>query len=288
MFQIVRKCNFSIEKKIGSGANSIVYQGKLKGKNVAIKQLINDHVKFNDYLNNELNILRKLQSKQYFIDIFGISRVQNKVYIFMEYFEYDLLKYIHKDNFWKRSIKYNDKILPRLESFYYFEDNFYWNYTMKRGEKIYITKQLLNALNVLHEMNIIHGDIKSENFVYMNNILKMIDFNTATDLQKGNEINIECKYGTEGYISPEQYDYKLSYKSDIYSICITILELWCGKIWIEDTINFKKNRNQIMKSLRILEKGEIKLSKIIRKNISLKEKNRNKSIGKIIIKINEL
>ena len=58
--------------------------------------------------------------------------------------------------------------------------------------------------------------------------------------------------------SPEQYEYRLSYKSDIYSICVTIVELWCGKIWINNTCDFKKNRNEIMGSLRLLNKERFK------------------------------
>ena len=90
----------------------------------------------------------------------------------------------------------------------------------------------------------------------MNNILKMIDFNTACHLNDKNEIKIECVYGTEGYTSPEQYENILSYKSDIYSICITILELRCGHIWF-DKNNFNGCRNEVLKSLRLLEKNEI-------------------------------
>lgn len=288
MFQIIDKKNYEIKNKIGNGANSIVYRGILNNKNIAIKKFKNDYQEFNDFLKNELTILQRLQNNIYFITIFGISYISNDVYLLMEYFKDDLYNYIYKDDFWKRSIKYNDNIIPKLTSkFYYKKDNFYFSYQIERNEKILITKQLLNSLYHLHNLNIIHGDIKSENFVYMSNTLKMIDFNTSTIVNDKKEINIECKYGTEGYISPEQYDLKLSYKSDIYSLCITILEVWCGMIWLEDTNDFKINRNLILKSLRKLEKEEEKLSKIIRKNISLQPEKRN-SLKKIIQQFNQL
>ena len=38
MFQIIDKQNYKIKKKIGSGANSIVYQGILNDKIIAIKK----------------------------------------------------------------------------------------------------------------------------------------------------------------------------------------------------------------------------------------------------------
>ena len=279
MFPEYKKADFEINHKIGKGVSSIVYQGHFDGEKVAIKKLKNDHIDFKEHLYDELNILRKLQSKKYFINILGTCQDKNIHYILMEYFDSDLFKYI--DRFWKASIQYNGIKSPLITTNYYYNEDkrnnngFYWSYIMERTEKVHITKQLLTSVFELHLLNIIHGDIKSENFVYTNNILKMIDFNTSIDVGSKKEIKIECKFGTEGYIAPEQYENKLSYKSDIYSICVTILELWCGRIWFNDTIDFKNNRNEIMKSLRLLENDEEKLSKILRKNISLKEKNRS-------------
>lgn len=280
MFPEYKKSDFEINHIIGEGVNSIVYQGHLDGKKIAIKELQNNYISFKEHLYDELKILRKLKSNHYFINILGTCRVKDIHYILMEYFDSDLFKYI--DRFWKASIQYQGIISPIITTIYYYKDGgddrynneFYWSYSMDRIEKVYITKQLLSSVFELHSMNIIHGDIKSENFVYMNNILKMIDFNTSSDVGSKKEIKIECKFGTEGYIAPEQYENKLSYKSDIYSICVTILELWCGRIWFKDTTDFKSNRNEIMKSLRLLGKDEKKLSKILRKNISLKENYR--------------
>ena len=58
-------------------------------------------------------------------------------------------------------------------------------------------------------------------------------------------------------------------------------------IWLEDTNDFKMNRNLILRSLRKLEKEEEELSKIIRKNISLQPEKRN-SLKKIIQQFNQL
>ena len=42
MFQIIDKQNYKIKNKIGNGANSIVYQGILNDKIIAIKKFKND------------------------------------------------------------------------------------------------------------------------------------------------------------------------------------------------------------------------------------------------------
>ena len=39
---------------------------------------------------------------------------------------------------------------------------------------------------------------------------------------------IDCKCGTDGYCAPEQYNKKMGYSSDIYSIAVTALEVWVG------------------------------------------------------------
>ena len=285
-FLTIDKTKIIIQKKIGEGATSTVYQGKYNDKIVAIKELKDNYHEFKEYFNYELTILQKLKHNLCFIEIFGMSQIENNYYLIMEFFDYDLSNYIHQNHFWKRSIQYKNKYIPESSSYYYFEDDFYWNYMMNKNEKKHITKQLLNCINELHKLNIVHGDLKSENFVYMNNILKLIDFNTATHFKDKNNVKIECVYGTIGYTSPEQYENRLSYKSDIYSICIIILELWCGHIWF-DKDDFKGCRNEVLKSLRLLEKNEINLSKILRKNISLQEKKRNK-IQKLIVNCHKI
>ena len=68
--------------------------------------------------------------------------------------------------------------------------------------------------------------------------------------------------------------YKLTYKSDIYSMAVTIIEVWCGEIW-KDSETFNGCRNEVLYGLRIIEKEEKELSKILRKSLSLKDNERD-------------
>jgi serine/threonine protein kinase len=103
---------------------------------------------------------------------------------------------------------------------------------------------ILQGLKVLHDMNVIHRDVKPSNIIYddESNIYKLIDFGIATKFSSGinlNKIETLNQYhsdlsliGTPGYISPEMYDSlytlkKLTYTSsvDIFSFGITLLEM---------------------------------------------------------------
>ena len=85
-------------------------------------------------------------------------------------------------------------------------------------------KEILNGLSYLHSQNIIHRDIKCDN-IFFDRITGNVKIG---DL--GNGIIVKKKFctkftGTEEFMAPEIHEGKYSFKVDIYSLGLTIIEM---------------------------------------------------------------
>ena len=76
-FLTIDKTKIIIQKKIGEGATSTVYQGKYNDKIVAIKELKDNYHEFKEYFNYELTILQKLKHNLCFIEFFEVTGFLN-------------------------------------------------------------------------------------------------------------------------------------------------------------------------------------------------------------------
>lgn len=107
-----------------------------------------------------------------------------------------------------------------------------------------ILYQMLQAVNYIHQNNVIHSDLKPANFLMVNGRLKLIDFGIASNMAVDSTSIIKfSQAGTFNYISPEaltdissgtspmrggnQPKIKISTKSDVWSLgCILYLLLY--------------------------------------------------------------
>ena len=67
---------------------------------------------------------------------------------------------------------------------------------------------MLDAINFIHQQNIVHRDIKPQNFLYTQEkegfpILKLCDFGYASPFTPKNSKSFISGMGTPGYTAPE-------------------------------------------------------------------------------------
>ena len=92
-----------------------------------------------------------------------------------------------------------------------------------------IFKQIMNAINYLHSMNIAHRDLKPENIMMTKNDsldLKIIDFGFAITIPPGKRE--KSMVGTPYYIAPEVLKRNYNEKCDIWSMGVILYILLCG------------------------------------------------------------
>jgi serine/threonine protein kinase len=255
--------------EIGSGANGVVYKCIVRDQYYAVKEYNlsdwgEDEEGFYEALDYELKVLHRVSGLKYTVDTYGISHKKYKdntqILIIMELLVSigDLFDFTQKDHFWKfcEDDLEEDDLEEYYVTFYPDENDQHFIYTMNKSIKKKITLMLLEGLIEFHLKNVIHADIKSANIVYSQTgnkkVVKFIDFG-ASYFSKKNPINIDSRCGTVGYTAPEQYTHKLHKKSDVYSLVVTIIEVWNGEIWGEGD-DYKHCREELLEALKRIKK----------------------------------
>jgi histidine kinase len=105
------------------------------------------------------------------------------------------------------------------------------------GEKLALAIQMTHSVVQIHQQNIIHKDVNPTNFICnrITNQVKLIDFGIAAELSREASqcVNLNILEGTFDYISPEQtgrINRPVDYRTDLYSLGITLYELFTGKL----------------------------------------------------------
>ncbi len=103
-------------------------------------------------------------------------------------------------------------------------------------EILFLSRQILSALDEVHRKGIVHSDIKPQNIVIVGSgDIKLMDFGISkTLLGQSTEIT-DVAVGTVQYVSPEQAEGKpLDHLSDIYSFGVTLYEMATGVLPFAD------------------------------------------------------
>uniref|UniRef100_A0A6C0C6N1 non-specific serine/threonine protein kinase n=1 Tax=viral metagenome TaxID=1070528 RepID=A0A6C0C6N1_9ZZZZ len=263
--------------------NIPVYKGKLNGKDIAIKEYTVDDEEYlylDDSIITELRIGLKADSKR-LLKVYGYSHSKDKMkyYLLMEYINKgSIFNYIN-DYFVNIIYKGQDTDKKSVSNYNLISGKSVWNYTMSEKQKYSIAISIIKSIISMYRNNIIHGDLKSANLVVHkedNNIyVKVIDYGTCYHVDdRDKNVDLDRVIGTSGFYAPEQEDNILNHKSDIYSIGVTIIEVWTGTVFMKHSDKFNEARNEVLKSLRIIKNNNKELEKILRKSIDLNYKKR--------------
>lgn len=93
---------------------------------------------------------------------------------------------------------------------------------------LHLTEQALAAVAHAHRCNVIHCDIKPDNFIlFPDNQLRLTDFGYSKVAQHTLKASGS---GTVGYIAPEQAVGRPMFQSDVFSLGLVIYELFSGHL----------------------------------------------------------
>ena len=196
--------NFEILEKLGEGSYSTVYKVKRKIDNeiYALKKVkllnLNEKEKTNSL--NEVRILASIKSKYVisYKEAF-FDEKDSTLGIVMEYAD--------NGDLYQKIVEYKKRKI-------YFEEIDIW--------KVFI--QLVKGLKALHDLRILHRDLKSANvFLFKNGNAKLGDLNVSKVAKRGLGYT---QTGTPYYASPEIWkDLPYDNKSDIWSLGCVLYEM---------------------------------------------------------------
>ncbi|GBC38023.2 kinase-like domain-containing protein [Rhizophagus irregularis DAOM 181602=DAOM 197198] len=177
---------------------------------------------------NELKIRKEIDSHINILRIYGISKLDNKYSLVLEYADGGSLYSYLKKNFTK--LEWNDKYRLAL--------------------------QLASAVEYIHDKGIIHCNLHAHNVLIHKGHIKVADFGLSKKATETSNYSDDV-LGTIPYIDPKylsnvcdiQYGsklYTLNFKSDIYSIGALFLLLSSGRRPFYDDESIKYDANLAM------------------------------------------
>ncbi|KAF9087936.1 Dual-specificity kinase, spindle pole body (SPB) duplication and spindle checkpoint function [Mortierella sp. AD031] len=211
---------------IGKGGSSKVFKVlATNSKVLALKRVSFDNVDtttLNGFV-NEINLLNRLcsnNSNSRIIKLFDAEINQPKGYLhmLMELGEIDLARMLWNQQFQPFDIHFI---------------GLYW-------------RQMLEAVQVIHDIKIVHSDLKPANFLLVEGSLKLIDFGIANAIANDTtNVHREGQIGTANYMAPEAINVnptaggyrKMGKPSDVWALGCILYQMVYGRTPYSDIPN---------------------------------------------------
>uniref|UniRef100_A0A452XI94 Protein kinase domain-containing protein n=6 Tax=Aegilops tauschii subsp. strangulata TaxID=200361 RepID=A0A452XI94_AEGTS len=212
---------FSAEQEIGSGGFAVVYKGKLVSTTVAVKRLTNTLMDEKEF-HQEVECLMMVKHKNIVRFLGYCANRQGSMERRHEKF---IMADVHQ-----RLLCF--EYLPNGNLYEYISDT---SHRPKWTDHFQIITGICQGLHHLHQHNIVHLDLKPANILLDANLVpKIADFGLSRCFKEMQSRVFTGKGGTIGYTAPEFFDsteirYRHSYRLDIYSLGVIIIEILTGK-----------------------------------------------------------
>lgn len=262
---------YEILTSLGSGSMGLVFKAMDRELNepVAIKILrkeIAEDTEYLERLRSEIKLARRVTHPN-ILRTYDLGKVDDTPFLSMEYVRGMTLRYLI-DNSGK---------LPYSAA-------------------LRVTRQLCEGLDCVHQLGILHRDIKAENVILEpSGNLKLMDFGIAKTIKKSDidKLDDGLFVGTPSYASPEQVQSgELGVASDIYSMGILINEIFTGELPIQGSnvkdILMAHVKSEPIKASDFWPEIPLELENIILKCLNKKPSERYQNISELLSEIMEL
>ncbi|MBE6798704.1 MAG: Stk1 family PASTA domain-containing Ser/Thr kinase [Ruminococcaceae bacterium] len=201
---------YEIREIIGVGGMAVVYKAYdcIEDRIVAVKILKEEFISNEEFINrfkNESKAIAVLNHPN-IVKVYDVSFGDLIQYIVMEYVDGITLKqYINQQT------------------------------DMRWKDAVYLTIQVLRALQHAHDKGIVHRDVKPQNIMLLaDGTIKVTDFGIARFARSQHKTMTDKAIGSVHYISPEQArGEQTDEKADIYSVGVMLYEMLTGRLPFE-------------------------------------------------------
>ncbi|KAI7816605.1 kinase-like domain-containing protein [Gamsiella multidivaricata] len=209
--------------QVGKGGSSKVYKVLASNSRIFALKKVSfekaDQATISGYV-NEIRLLQRLTGNSRIVRLWDaeIDNTKGSLSLLMEYGEIDLAHMLFNQ---------------REQEFDIHFIGLYW-------------RQMLEAVQVIHDEKIVHSDLKPANFLLVEGSLKLIDFGIANAIANDTtNIQREGHLGTANYMAPEAIASnptgggcrKLGRASDVWSLGCILYQMVYGKTPFSDIVN---------------------------------------------------